>query len=148
MINYKPALNAMRYLTLFLLHLVVIIPIASADRPNVLFISVDDMNCDSVGVYGSPLKNITPNMDRLAAEGMRFEYAHVMVGNCYPGRNVMFSGLSSHSNLVEGFYPIREPHYPHLVDLMKEGGYFTGIFGKESHSTPYYPYPWDLGVYK
>ncbi|MGY8693745.1 MAG: sulfatase-like hydrolase/transferase, partial [Verrucomicrobiia bacterium] len=87
-------------------------------------------------------------MDQLAAEGMRFEYAHVMVGNCYPGRNVMFSGRSSHSNLVEGFYPIRNPHYPHLVDLMKGGGYFTGIFGKESHSTPYYPYPWDLEMGK
>ena len=88
-----------------LLLLAALIPIASAaqEKPNILFISVDDMNCDSVGVYGSPLKNITPHMDQLAAEGMRFEYAHVMVGNCYPGRNVMFSGRSSHSNLVEGF---------------------------------------------
>jgi N-sulfoglucosamine sulfohydrolase len=131
---------------LSLLFLAVFIPVVSAaqDKPNILFISVDDMNCDSVGVYGSPLKDITPHMDQLASEGMRFEYAHVMVGNCYPGRNVMFSGRSSHSNLVEGFYAIRQPHYPHLVDLMKEGGYFTGIFGKESHTTPYYPYPWDL----
>ncbi|MCH2613691.1 MAG: sulfatase-like hydrolase/transferase, partial [Opitutales bacterium] len=116
----------------------------AAERPNILFISVDDMNCDSVGEYGSPLKDITPHMDQLAADGMRFEYAHVMVGNCYPGRNVMFSGRTSHSNLVEGFYAIRNPHYPHLVDLMKEGGYFTGIFGKVGHTTPYYPYDWDL----
>ena len=116
----------------------------AAERPNILFISVDDMNCDSVGEYGSPLKDITPHMDQLAAEGMRFEYAHVMVGNCYPGRNVMFSGRTSHSNLVEGFYAIRNPHYPHLVDLMKEGGYFTGIFGKVGHTTPYSPYHWDL----
>lgn len=56
----------------------------------------------------------------------------------------MFTGRSSHSNLVEGFYPIRNPHYPHLVDLMKEGGYFTGIFGKVGHTTPYSPYHWDL----
>ena len=117
---------------------------ARADRPNILFISVDDMNCDSVGVYGSPLKDITPHMDRLASEGVRFEYAHVTVGNCYPGRNVMFTGRTPHSNLVEGFYAIKEPHYPHVVDLMKEAGYFTGIFGKESHTTPYYPYAWDM----
>ena len=127
-----------------LLLLAVFVPVASAERPNLLFISVDDMNCDSVGVYGSPLEGITPNMDRLAAEGLRFEYAHVMVGNCYPGRNVMFTGLSPHSNLVEGFYPITNPHYPHLVDLMKAGGYFTGIFGKVGHTTPYSPYDWDL----
>ena len=132
----------------FLLILSTFTPFVSADRPNILFISVDDMNCDSVGVYGSPLKGITPHMDQLAAEGMRFEYAHVMVGNCYPGRNVMFTGRSSHSNLVEGFYPIRNPHYPHLVDLMKEGGYFTGIFGKETHTTPYYPYAWDMEIGK
>ena len=134
----------MRHQILRLLLLAVIIPVAYAERPNILFISVDDMNCDSVGVYGSPLEDITPNMDRLAAEGLRFEYAHVMVGNCYPGRNVMFTGLSSHSNLVEGFYPITKPHYPHLVDLMKAGGYFTGIFGKVGHTTPYTPYDWDL----
>ncbi len=120
------------------------LPLASADRPNILFISVDDMNCDSVGVYGSALEDTTPNIDRLASQGLRFEYAHVMVGNCFPGRNVLFSGRSSHSNLVEGFYPIRRPHYPHLVDLMKAGGYFTGIFGKVGHTTPYTPYPWDL----
>jgi len=127
-----------------LLVLASLVSFARADRPNILFISVDDMNCDSVGVYGSPLKDITPHMDRLASEGVRFEYAHVMVGNCYPGRNVMFTGRTSHSNLVEGFYAIKEPHYPHVVDLMKEGGYFTGIFGKESHTTPYYPYAWDM----
>ncbi len=63
-----------------LLLLAVFIPVASAERPNILFISVDDMNCDSVGVYGCPLEDITPNMDRLAAEGLHFEYAHVMVG--------------------------------------------------------------------
>lgn len=134
----------MKLILRLLLVTTLFIPLASADRPNILFISVDDMNTDSVGVYGNPLKGITPHMDRLAAGGMRFEYAHVMVGNCYPGRNVMFTGLSSHSNLVEGFYPIRNPHYPHLVDLMKEGGYFTGIFGKVGHTTPYSPYPWDL----
>ena len=50
-----------------------LVSFARADRPNILFISVDDMNCDSVGVYGSPLKDITPHMDRLASEGVRFE---------------------------------------------------------------------------
>ena len=145
-LNYS--ITPMHYSILRTLLLFVLIPVAFAERPNILFISVDDMNCDSVGVYGSPLKNITPHMDRLASEGLRFEYAHVMVGNCYPGRNVMFSGRSSHSNLVEGFYAIKEPHFPHLADLMKAGGYFTGIFGKVSHTTPYSPYDWDLEMGK
>lgn len=116
----------------------------AADRPNILFISVDDMSCDSVGAFGCALPNTTPHIDKLAAEGMKFEYAHVVVGNCMPSRNVMFSGRYPHSNGVEGFYQVRNPEYPVLCDLMKEAGYFTGIRGKVSHSTPYSPYAWDL----
>ncbi|MCS1407577.1 MAG: Arylsulfatase [Verrucomicrobia subdivision 3 bacterium] len=111
---------------------------------NLLFISVDDMSCDSVGVYGCRLNGTTPHIDRLAAGGLRFEYAHVVVGNCMPGRNAMFSGLYPHNNHVEGFYQIKEPEYPVLCDLMKSGGYFTAIRGKVAHSTPYTPYAWDL----
>ena len=119
---------------------------ASATTPlNVLIITTDDMSCDSVGVYGSKLKDITPNMDRLAAQSLRFNHAFVQVGNCMPSRNVMFSGRYPHNNHVEGFYEVRNPGYPVMSDLMKAGGYFTGIRGKVSHSTPYSPYPgWDL----
>ena len=116
----------------------------AAERPNILFISVDDMNCDSVGAFGCELPETTPNIDRLAGQGMRFEYAHVQVGNCMPSRNIMFSGLYSHNNRVEGFYQVPDASHPHLCDLMKDGGYFTAIRGKVSHSTPYHPYAWDL----
>ena len=112
---------------------------------NILIITTDDMSCDSVGVYGSKLKDITPNMDRLAAQSLRFNHAFVQVGNCMPSRNVMFSGRYPHNNRVEGFYEVRDPGYPVMSDLMKAGGYFTGIRGKVSHSTPYSPYPgWDI----
>ena len=116
----------------------------TAARPNILFISVDDMNADSVGVYGCKLKDTSPNMDRLASQGLRFKYAHVQVGNCKPSRNVMVSGRYPHNNRVEGFYPVRDPDYPVLADLMSQNGYFTGIRGKVSHSTPYHPYKWDI----
>ena len=110
---------------------------------NLLLITVDDMSCDSVGVFGCKLKNTTPVMDRLASQSMRFEYAHVTVGNCNPCRNVMFSGLISHNNKVEGFYKVSNPGWPHMVDLLKEAGYYTAIRGKVSHSSPYQPYDWD-----
>ena len=42
------------------------------ERPNFLMITVDDMNWDSVGVYGSAVENITPNIDRLSEQGLRF----------------------------------------------------------------------------
>ncbi len=117
----------------------------AADRLNVLIVTTDDMSCDSVGVYGAKLKDTTPHMDRLAAQSMRFTHAHVQVGNCMPSRNVMFSGRYPHNNRVEGFYEIKNPDFPHMSDLMKRGGYFTGIRGKVNHSTPYSPYPgWDV----
>ena len=116
----------------------------SNDQPmNLLLVTVDDMSCDSVGVYGAKLKETTPVMDRLASQSLRFEYAHVTVGNCNPCRNVMFSGLISHNNKVEGFYKVPEPGWPHMVDLLKDAGYYTGIHGKVTHSSPYQPYAWD-----
>ena len=112
-------------------------------RPNVLIITVDDMSADSIGSYGCPIEGISPHMDSLVRSGMRFQYAHVQVGNCMPGRNVMWSGLYPHNNQVEGFYQVKQPNHQHLVDMMKEAGYFTAIMGKTTHSTPYHPYPWD-----
>ena len=118
-------------------------PVAQ-QRPNILFITVDDMSCDSVGAFGCQLAGTTPNIDRLAGEGLRFQRAFVQVANCMPSRNVMFSGLYPHRNGVEGFYQVRPIDYPVLCDLMQEAGYFTAIRGKVGHSTPYSPYAWDL----
>ncbi len=116
----------------------------AADKPNLLLITVDDMSADSVGAFGCKLPDTTPNIDRLATEGLRFTHAHVQVGNCMPSRNVMWSGRYPHNNRVEGFYQVKDPGYPVLVDLMKDAGYFTAIRHKVSHSTPYHPYAWDL----
>ncbi len=113
---------------------------------NLLIITVDDMSADSVGAFDCKLPDTTPNIDRLAGQSLSFAHAHMTVGNCMPGRNVMFSGLISHNNKVEGFYQVKNPSWPHLVDLMKEAGYFTGIRGKVSHSTPYQPYAWDINL--
>jgi len=116
----------------------------AGERPNLLLITVDDMNCDSVGAFGCKLPNTTPHLDRLASQGMRFEYAHVQCANCMPSRNVMWSGRYPHNNGVEGFYQVPDAKHPHLADVMKEAGYFTAIRHKVSHSTPYHPYTWDL----
>ena len=119
-----------------------------AAQPNVLIITMDDMSCDSVGVYGCKLPDTTPNMDKLAAHCMRFNYAHVVVGNCMPSRNVMWSGRYPHNNHVDSFRPIKpeQKDYPVLADLMHDAGWFTGIRHKVSHSTPYSPYPWDIDL--
>ncbi len=115
-------------------------------QPNLLIITTDDMSCDSVGVYGCKLKDTTPNMDKLAGQSLRFNHAHVVVGNCMPSRNVMWSGKYPHNNGIEGFVAItkEEKKYPVLGEIVKDAGWFTGIRHKVSHSTPYSPFPWDI----
>lgn len=115
-------------------------------QPNLLIITTDDMSCDSVGVYGCKLKGTTPNMDKLAARSLRFTQAHVVVGNCMPSRNVMWSGKYPHNNGIEGFRAISKQakKYPVLGEIVKDAGWFTGIRHKVSHSTPYSPFPWDI----
>ena len=119
-------------------------PTRATEPLNVLIITIDDMNADSMGSFGCQLPDTTPNMDQLARQGMRFRHAHVQVGNCMPSRNVMWSGLYPHNNLVEGFYQVPHARHTHLVDLMNKARYFTAIRHKVSHSTPYSPYAWDL----
>jgi len=133
-----------RYLTLFL---IMALAAYAASRPNLLIITVDDISADSLGIFGAKLADTSPTIDRLARQGMRFNQAHVVVGNCFPSRNVMWSGIYPHNTGVEGFYQIRNPHYLHLADIMQHGGYYTGISHKVSHSTPYHPYPgWDVDL--
>lgn len=113
------------------------------DKPNLLIITVDDMSADSLGAYGCTLECTSPTIDAFSKEALRFKHAHVQVGNCMPGRNIMWSGMFSHVNGVEGFVQNKEADYPVLCDLAKDAGYFTGIRGKVAHSTPYTPYAWD-----
>jgi N-sulfoglucosamine sulfohydrolase len=132
-----------RFITLLLLSFSC--SLIQAGAPNLLVITVDDMSCDSAGVFDGVIPDLTPHMDQLASEGLRFEMAHVQVGNCYPSRNVMFSGQYPHSSGVEGFYQVNND-YPVFCDVMKKAGYFTAIRGKVSHSTPYQPYAWDADL--
>jgi len=117
---------------------------AEAAKPNILLLTVDDMSADSIGAFGCKLPDTSPNVDRLAGEGVRFKHAHVQTAACMPSRNAMLSGRYPHNNRVEGFYQVRDINYPVMADLMRGGGYFVAIRHKVGHSTPYSPYKWDL----
>ena len=107
----------------------------ATDRPNVLLITVDDMNWDSVGVYGCPIEGITPNIDRLASEGMRFEHSHVTIAICQPTRAVWMTGRYPHNSGALGFNPIRRG-VPTLVEKLRDEGYHTGLMAKHGHVVP------------
>ncbi len=107
----------------------------AADHLNVLFITADDMNRDSVGVYGAMVPDTTPNIDRLASQGLRFEHAHVTVAICQPTRAVWMTGRYPHNNGALGFDEIRAD-VPTLPETLRRNGYFTGILGKTTHVVP------------
>ncbi|HEY3119452.1 MAG TPA: sulfatase-like hydrolase/transferase, partial [Vicinamibacteria bacterium] len=66
-------------------------------RPNVLFVMTDDQRHDAMGVAGNPILR-TPNMDRIAAEGVRFTQAFVTNSLCGPSRASVLTGLYSHAH--------------------------------------------------
>jgi arylsulfatase A len=102
-----------------------------AGRPNVVFIMADDLGRGHVGCYGQT-KIRTPNIDRLAAEGMKFENAYAGANVCAPSRSVLMTGLHL------GHTPVRNNGLlRHLYDedvtvaeVLKKAGYATGGFGK------------------
>ncbi|MDR1901776.1 MAG: sulfatase [Treponema sp.] len=112
-------------------------------RANFLFITADDLNYNSVGVFRCPVNNITPNLDRLASEGICFENAHVTIAVCQPSRQSIMTGLYPHHNGALGFDPIRE-EVPTLTQILRENGYYTGIIGKVEHLQPQEKFCWDF----
>ncbi len=116
-----------------------------AARTNFLLITVDDMNWDSVGAFGCGVANITPNIDRLASQGMRFQHAHVTIAICQPTRAVWMTGRYPHRNGALGFDPI-SPGVPTLLEALQDAGYFTGILAKVPHVVPTRGKSWDVAV--
>ena len=101
----------------------------SAKRPNILFIFSDDHAYQAISAYGSN-RNKTPNLDRLANEGMRFDRAFVTNSICAPSRAVVLTGKHSHLNgqLTNGeTFDGSQQTFP---KLLQNEGYQTALFGK------------------
>ncbi len=116
---------------------------APAKPLNVLLITADDLNFDSLGTYGCKVPGITPNLDKLAADGMKFNHAHVNIAVCQPSRQTLMTGRYPHTNGALGFDPIDEK-VPTLQEKLRTAGYLNGILGKEKHLQPMARYCWDL----
>ncbi|RUL85638.1 sulfatase [Tautonia sociabilis] len=107
---------------------------SAADRPNVLFLIADDLN-NSLGCYGRPMVK-TPNIDRLAARGVRFDRAYCQYPLCGPSRNSMLTGLYPNSTGIKGNGQIFRqtiPSHPSLPQAFRLEGYFAGRIGKLYH---------------
>ena len=106
-------------------------PAAAAARPNVLYIMSDDHASHAVSAYGSKI-NQTPNIDRLAREGIRFDNAFVTNALCGPSRACLLTGKYSHLNGFMDNAPSTrfngaQPTFP---KMLKAAGYQTAVVGK------------------
>lgn len=104
--------------------------------PNIIFVMPDQQRWDSLGCYGNRFTE-TPNVDRLAASGVRFEQAFTTWPVCTPARGTMWSGVYTHAhNLLANVYKIDDAFESislvktTLFHLLKEAGYHTAHFGK------------------
>jgi N-sulfoglucosamine sulfohydrolase len=137
-----------RSLMLFFALVPLLIPaVQAAPHRNVLLLISDNQNWDDCGCYGNPVIK-TPHIDRLAAEGVRFEHGFATTASCGPSRAVIFSGLHAHQNGQyghgHGYHTFRlMPNVRTIFQLLKEGGYHTALLGKQ-HVTPLESYPFDF----
>ena len=116
-------------------------PLTAAVRPNIVMILVDDMGWGDFSCFGNQEAK-TPNIDRLAAEGIRFSQFYVSSSICSPSRCGLTTGqypqrwrLTSYldnraTNERRGMAQWLDPKAPTLARLLKENGYATGHFGK------------------
>ena len=108
--------------------------LAAAQRPNVLFIMADDLN-NSLGCYSRPLIQ-TPNLDRLAERGVRFEQAYCQFPLCGPSRNSLLTGLYPNSTgILANAQIFRQtiPSHHSMPQAFRLEGYFAARIGKLYH---------------
>lgn len=113
-------------------------------RPNLLFITVDDMNWSLPGFMGNTL-GLTPNLDALAARSLRFVKNRTTAPICQPSREAMMTGRAPHRSGGLGFNPINEG-VPTLVTVLKAQGYYTAAIHKLEHMQPPSCFPWDFKI--
>ncbi|MBI5693314.1 MAG: sulfatase-like hydrolase/transferase, partial [Verrucomicrobia bacterium] len=119
--------------------------VCGATRPSVLLIVSED-NGPELGCYGDPQAR-TPNLDRLAREGVRFDNAFVPYSICSPSRAAFLTGLYPHENgqigLATHKFAMYRPDQPNVATYLKSAGYRTGLIGK-LHVNPESAFPFDF----
>ncbi len=119
----------------YLLLILTLLPLQlEAKQPNVLLIIADDLNSD-IGAFGSDFVK-TPQINKLAANGVVFESAYAQASSCAPSRSSFLTGLYPHQNGVT----MNAPHFRDFVpsavslpQLFRNNGYYTARVGKVFH---------------
>ena len=122
-------MNRSLRLSALLLALISLTPLQAQQAPNIVVILADDMAWDDLGAFGN--KNVrTPNLDRLAAEGMTFEQAFLTISSCSPSRASILTGRYPHETDAEELHwPIPKSQIT-FTQRLKGAGYWVGSAGK------------------
>jgi arylsulfatase A-like enzyme len=120
--------------TLLVLLAVAASTVAAAERPNIVLIYADDIGYGDLGCYGAT-RVATPNLDKLAAGGIRFTDAHSPSATCTPSRYAMLTGEYAWRQRGTGIArgdaaAIIRPGRVTMASLLKQAGYTTGVVGK------------------
>jgi arylsulfatase A-like enzyme len=103
---------------------------SAADRPNILFCFADDWCWPHAGAYGDKVVK-TPTFDRLAREGVLFEYAYISSPSCTPSRNAIVTGQQfyrlDHGANLHSTLDVKHPNFMHLL---RDAGYQIGSYRK------------------
>ncbi|EDQ87261.1 uncharacterized protein MONBRDRAFT_27473 [Monosiga brevicollis MX1] len=98
--------------------------------PNFIFVFPDTLRAESFGAYGNPFPNVSPNLDKFAEEGVRFNQAHVMHTQCSPSRCTMVTGRYMHLQGHRTQTHLVQDYEANYFRILKEHGYHVQYFGK------------------
>jgi len=115
--------------TPLLLSLAAFAPADRAPPPNVVLLIADDLGADDCGPFGNRAVR-TPNLDRLARGGMRFDRAFVPASSCSPSRCSLLTGRYPHSHGAPQLHQPLPAGQPNLAALLRAAGYWTALAGK------------------
>ncbi len=103
-------------------------PVSAPRRPNIIFFLSDDHAYQTIGAYGSTFMP-TPNLDRIAREGIRFDRAFCTESICGPSRAAIMTGKYGHVSGAMGWLPYDHQHRT-FAEYLRDGGYQTALVGK------------------
>ena len=119
----------MHYFFIFLLSIVLSSSAIAADRPNFIVFITDDISQEDIGCYGNEAAK-TPNLDQMAAQGLRFTNAYLTCSSCSPSRCSLITGRYPHNTgACELHTELPEGHFL-FPKALKDAGYHTALSGK------------------
>lgn len=104
---------------------------SNAKKPNILLIIADDLRTEFKYDGKNPIK--TPNIDKLASEGILFTMAYCQAASCLPSRQSLLTGLRPNDSFLQEYFRIKMPNLVTIPQYFKEHGYLTESFGKVFH---------------